>query len=111
MATRIRYTKKDNKLISPEFLAVNKLVYVEINMATFNVEVFDKKMGLFRHSVQTNMQNAKKFAKKTLVELGVIFEQEVRPRFKLIKDDLGPDASKTYKDDLFEDETESDDFV
>ena len=85
-----------------------------------NTAVITSKTGpVLKKLKATNLQNLKKLVKQELIDLGVNFQPEVRPRFtleqkqvadqvvntiagRLIKDDLGPDASKTYKETLFE---------
>lgn len=127
MSTRIRYKmNKFEVLVSPEFLAVDKIVYAEI-YHDFHANIYEKGKGLPLLRLESNnMQNLKKLAKKTLKELGVIFENEIRPRFsestnkdliangttlesdldELIKNDHAKyiKYSDVIKDDLFEED-------
>lgn len=82
MSVRIRYKKVGEVLVSPQFLAVNQMVMVNLYPDLLEVEVIGADGAvLFRSDKQTNTQNMKKVAKKRLVELGVNFIPEVRPRF------------------------------
>jgi hypothetical protein len=84
--TRIRYKmNKFEVLNSPEFLAIDKVVFVEI-FNDFSAAIVQKGSGTALQILKsTNMQNIKKLVKKTLIEMGVVFKNEVRPRFKDIQ--------------------------
>jgi hypothetical protein len=81
--TRIRYKmNKFEVLVSPEFLAVNDMVYAEI-FHNFTASITKKGSGqTLEHLIANNMQNIKKLVKKTLIEMGVVFTPECRPRFE-----------------------------
>jgi len=103
--TRIRYKRQeDGTLTSGQFLAVGELVTVSLFSDTYSGIVLNGKGFKIKEFKATNMQNLKKIAKKTLLDMSVNFSPEVRPRLttELIKDDLGPNVSLTYKQDLFE---------
>lgn len=86
MSVRIRYKKVGEVLVSPQFLAVNQMVMVNLYPDLLEVEVIGADGAvLFRSDKQTNTQNMKKVAKKRLVELGVNFTPEVRPRFDKVE--------------------------
>jgi hypothetical protein len=81
--TRIRYKmNKFEVLVSPEFLAFNKIVFAEI-YHDFHANIYEKgKVLPLLRLESNNMQNLKKLVKKTLIEYGVLFTSEVRPRFE-----------------------------
>lgn len=87
--TRIRYTmNKFEVLVSPEFLAVDKIVHAEI-YHNFHSNIYEKGKGLPIIRLEANnMQNLKKLVKKTLVEYGVLFTNEVRPRFSKFEEEF-----------------------
>jgi len=128
MSTRIRYKETLNGLETEEFLAVNQMVSVLIIPNTFEVQILDSNSKKIVSYNNKNLQSAKKWAKQKLIQMGVVFSPEVRPRFKkdtkqLVTDLelLGTANEKLYKlveDDIKmpkfefdEDQTEGDDIV
>jgi len=100
--TRIRYTKEETTGIlvnSAQLLGVNQMIGVEIH-PELKAIIYGENVVL-KELTSNNLQNLKKLVKKTLIEMGVNFSPEVRPRLKTA--DLGPDFAKNYKQDLFED--------
>lgn len=83
MATRIRYKKTNavNVLESSEFLATDQLVKVLLYLETNEAHVVNKDDELVKQIKGTNSSNLKKNVKALLLELGVNFTPEVRPRF------------------------------
>lgn len=76
--TRIRYEKKDGILYSKQFVAGPDLVQIIIDP----VKLEGKLVSGDKHSLFTakSLASLKKVLKETLVEMGTVFEPEVRPR-------------------------------
>jgi hypothetical protein len=96
--TRIRYKKKYNCLHTEPFIAINQVVSATIYPELFKASVCDEDSYVLKELYANNLQNLKKLVKKTLIEMGVVFEPEVRPRF-----------SESMNKDL--DEVDGDDFI
>ena len=82
--TRIRYTHKNNNLTSPAFLTLNgTLIYYEvlsqIPYVLHKHEHIDTEFKTTKVVIK-NIQHAKKFIRKDLINEGIIFTPEVRQR-------------------------------
>lgn len=80
--TRIRYKRINGLLTSPQFLAINQLVDVTIDETKSEAQIHSNEGHVIKELKATNLQNLKKLIKKTLIEMGVNFQPEVRPRFE-----------------------------
>jgi hypothetical protein len=119
MSTRIRYTKTDGGIRSRPFKTPDNELTIHILtggwVAIYNkniITVYDDRQMMKLPNGETQLRtinNAKKFAKKALQSLGVVFEQECRPR---IKNNEGKETKKEvlklYQDSIMEDEINKD---
>lgn len=79
--TRIRYTKGLNGVLtSPLIETVDGVVKVEVNLTTNTFKVVTVKGLLLREGSSTNKHSLLKLVKKTLIDLGASFEDELRTR-------------------------------
>jgi hypothetical protein len=84
--TRIRYKELNGLFASPEYLAVNRLVKVIINPATFAVNITNSEGQIIESFMNsTSLASSKKYAKQILIQMGVNFSPEVRPRFSSLE--------------------------
>jgi hypothetical protein len=83
MATRIRYTKYLDGLISKYFKTPDDEVYIKIN-PDFSFRILNAEGNIAYKGNEKTLQAAKKAAKKVLIVLGASFQAEVRPRTKRI---------------------------
>lgn len=77
--TRIRYKKENGTLVSNPFLAVSDLVTVTL-FETNNTANFLSSGKIVKELKADNLPTLKKLVKNTLVDMGVVFQSEVRPR-------------------------------
>lgn len=77
---RIKYTKIDNILWSRDFLTKKDTVIIKLLPNKFLGEISGSKT--YVSFMAKNLRALKTRAKQELTALGVIFEEEVRPRLK-----------------------------
>ena len=97
MATRIRYTNNNGVLVSKPMLSpAGELV---VNISPDGSFVINTTTGTIVNveNAKSDLAKAKKLAKEALKSLGVMFENEVRPRLIETVDVLNEDAKKQYE--------------
>lgn len=79
--TRIRYFKYLDDLVSKYFKTPDDELFIKIS-PDFSFRIFNAGENLVHKGTSKTLYAAKKDAKKTLIALGVVFQEEVRPRYK-----------------------------
>lgn len=108
MITRLRYQTVNGLLtLKTPLLAESDLLMVTIDPKSLTAAIISVNDHSVKGTVKgSTLHDLKKNVKNEFKNLGVLFNDEVRPGKvlnELIKADFGPNASLNYKDSLFED--------